>query len=142
MIRFVSFIGAPQGALKGHKAPAVNLPGAFIFGSNPARSYGLPLVWSAAARASADTRARVDSTSDQLTGNGQIGSAGGMSSVRGMMATGAPSAGTKGTVPCMPGDPLRGVVASGVEPAFPRMTGKPSLPVPMITVFEFEDCAS
>jgi hypothetical protein len=27
----VVFIGAPQGALKDHKAPAVNLPGAFRF---------------------------------------------------------------------------------------------------------------
>jgi hypothetical protein len=30
----------------------------------------------------------------------------------------------------------------GAASALPRMTGNPSLPVPTITIFEFDDCAS
>ena len=51
-------------------------------------------------------------------------------------------AGVAAVVLSLGADPSLLGCGQGAASALPRMTGKPSLPVPTITILEFEDCAS
>lgn len=61
-------------------------------------------------------------------------------------AAGVFSNGTDGptaVVPCLPVSvPVGALAAGGRLSALPRMIGRPSLPLPMMTVFAFVDCES